>query len=208
MQSDLFLTEPHTLNLLPADGQVNDLGFAFTTREADIMFRCLSRDVPWQADTALVDGLIVSSARQVAWYADKPYRYTHSGLLREAQPWSVPILDAIRQRVEQASAATFNSCVLNRYQDGSHGMGWHCDPEAQGAHSVIASLSLGATRRFAFKHKKTGERRALELEHGQLIVMRGATQRHWLHALMRTSRPVGPRISLTFRLFPEHQDWS
>jgi alkylated DNA repair dioxygenase AlkB len=69
-------------------------------------------------------------------------------------------------------------------------MGWHSDPEAQGAYSVIATLSVGATRKFAFKHKVSGARRALELQHGQLIVMRGTTQQHWLHALMRTKKRV------------------
>lgn len=208
MQTDLFSSAPGTLNLLPADGQVNDLGLIVSGREADIILRCLTRDVPWQADTALVNGQVVTSGRQVAWYGDQPYRYSHSGLLRQARAWDLPILDAIRQRVVQATGGAFNSCVLNRYQDGSQGMGWHSDAEATGAHSLIASLSLGATRKFAFKHKVSGDRRALMLEHGQLIVMGGDTQRHWLHALMRTSLPVGPRISLTFRMFPEHEDWS
>ena len=113
-----------------------------------------------------------------------------------------------KQRVEHLTGATSNSCVLNLYHDGSEGMGWHSDPEAQGAYSVIATLSVGATRKFAFKHKVSGARRALELQHGQLIVMRGTTQQHWLHALMRTQKRVGPRISLTFRLFPVDQDWT
>jgi alkylated DNA repair dioxygenase AlkB len=208
MQTDLFLPEPHTVNVLPVDGLLNDLGVILSSREADIIFRCLLRDVPWHADTALVNGQVIKSGRQAAWYGDQPYRYSHSGLLREALVWNLPILDAIRTRVVQVTGARFNSCVLNRYQDGSQGMGWHSDREAKGAHSLIASLSLGATRKFAFKHKTSGDLRAMLLQHGQLIVMGGTTQQHWMHALMRTSVPVGPRINLTFRLFPEREDWS
>jgi alkylated DNA repair dioxygenase AlkB len=208
MQTDLFLAERHRLNLLGVDGELNDFGAAFSQREADIILRRLLRDVPWQADTALIHGQVVKSARHVAWYADEAFRYSHSGVVREALPWNVPILEPIKRRVEDLTGATFNSCVLNLYHNGSEGMGWHSDPEARGAHSVIAALSVGATRKFAFKHKVSGARCALELQHGQLIVMRGDTQQHWLHALMRTAKVVGPRISLTFRLFPVDEDWA
>lgn len=208
MQRDLFLPEPHRLNLLPMDGELNDFAIAFSPREADTILRRLLEDVPWQADTALVNGQLIQSARHVAWYADGRFRYTHSGLLREALPWDMPILKQIMSRVERVTGATFNSCVLNLYHDGSQGMGWHSDREALGAHSLIASVSVGATRKFALKHKASGAKRDMLLEHGQLIVMQGATQLHWLHALMRTTKTVGPRISLTFRLFPADQDWS
>ncbi|MEJ5903330.1 alpha-ketoglutarate-dependent dioxygenase AlkB [Pseudomonas kermanshahensis] len=208
MQADLFLAQAESLNLLPCDGQVHDLGLVLAKREADELLHQLQHHVPWQADTALIAGQRITSGRQVAWYADQPYRYFHSGVLREAKRWDLPVLDAIRDRMEQLSGAKFNSCVLNRYQDGSQGMGWHSDPEAQGPHSVIASLSLGGERKFAFKHKLLDERRAIFLQHGQVIVMKGDTQRYWLHAVMRTSRPVGPRISLTFRDFPESEDWT
>lgn len=208
MQADLFLPRSEPLNLLPRDGQVHDFGLVVPRRDADELLRQLMQSVPWHADTALIGGRIVTSARQVAWYADQPYRYFHSGVLRQARLWDLAVLDAIRNSVEQLTGTTYNSCVLNRYEDGSQGMGWHSDPEAQGEHSVIASLSLGGVRKFAFKHTVSGERRSIFLHHGQLIVMRGATQRHWLHAVMRTALPVGPRISLTFRKFPGGEDWT
>lgn len=208
MQADLFLESPEFRNLLPGEGEVHDLGMVIARCEADELLRQLMHSVPWQADTAIIEGQRIVSGRQVAWYADHPYRYFHSGVLREARRWNLPILDVIRDRMEQVTGTSFNSCVLNRYQDGSQGMGWHSDPEAQGEHSVIASLSLGGVRKFAFKHKISGERRAIFLQHGQVIVMKGETQRHWLHAVMRTSKPVAPRVSLTFREFPEDEDWT
>lgn len=206
MQTDFFLPEPHKLNLLPKDGELNDFGVVFSKREADIILRRLLHDVSWQADTALINGQIIKSGRHVAWYANTAFRYSHSGVLREALPWGVPILEPIKKRVEQVTGCTFNSCVLNLYHDGSEGMGWHSDPEARGAHSAIAALSVGAARKFAFKHKESDVRCAMQLHHGQLIVMRGITQQYWLHALMRTAKSVGPRISLTFRLFPAYED--
>jgi alkylated DNA repair dioxygenase AlkB len=81
-------------------------------------------------------------------------------------------------------------------------MAWHSDSEAaHGRHTTIASLSLGATRKFAFLHQRTRERRDMMLRHGQFIVMRGDTQRHWLHAVAKTATVSTPRISLTFRRF-------
>ncbi|QPO21756.1 alpha-ketoglutarate-dependent dioxygenase AlkB [Pseudomonas sp. Y39-6] len=202
MQTDLFLARPEDLNLLPSDGVVNDFGIVLSMIEADVIFSCLKSDIAWQADTAIINGNVIETRRQVAWYADTPSRYIHSGVLRQSLPWDVEILDSLRARVEHLTATTFNSCLLNRYEDGTQGMGWHSDSEAMGEHAVIASLSLGGTRKFAFKHKGSGERREMALHHGQLIVMRGDTQQYWFHALMKTNAAVTPRISLTFRRFP------
>jgi len=95
----------------------------------------------------------------------------------------------------------FNSVLANLYRDGRDSMGWHSDDEPElGAQPAIASLSLGSTRRFVLKHRNDPSRKfALELPHGSLLLMRGATQANYRHALPRTARPVGPRINLTFR---------
>jgi alkylated DNA repair dioxygenase AlkB len=91
--------------------------------------------------------------------------------------------------------------LANRYRDGRDAMGWHSDDEPElGPAPVIASVSLGASRRFVLKHRDDpAQKLALELDHGSLLVMAGATQRHYKHALPRTARPVGERINLTFR---------
>jgi alkylated DNA repair dioxygenase AlkB len=173
-----------------------------TASEADSFFARLKREIAWAPDTAMVNGELIQSARQVAWHADSPLSYTHSGVQRQSLPWDKTVLSELRNVVQRATATRFNSCVLNLYQNGSQGMGWHSDPEAHGLHDVIASLSLGATRKFAFKHKASGERCEMDLHNGQLIVMRAQTQRYWLHALTKTTVVVSPRISLTFRQFP------
>ena len=132
------------------------------------------------------------------------YNYGYSGANRIALPWS-GVLPELKNRVEAAiadiSPTRFNSCLLNRYNNGNEGMAWHSD-EGQGLakDSAIASLSLGATRKFAFKHKESKEKREMWLEHGQLIVMHGKTQKHWLHTILKSTRIQEPRINLTFRV--------
>jgi alkylated DNA repair dioxygenase AlkB len=104
--------------------------------------------------------------------------------------------------VEQIAGQRFNSVLLNLYRDGRDGMGWHSDDEPElGPDPVIASVSLGATRRFRMRHRKQrGETMGIDLEHGSVLLMRGPTQHRWLHAVPKTTRPVGERINLTFRL--------
>ena len=131
------------------------------------------------------------------WLLTFDYRY--SGVNHQARIWTPP-LRALRDRVDTLVGVHFNSCLLNRYEDGNQGMAWHSDDEAcLGKDTVIASVSFGATRKFAFKHKQTQEKRELMLQHGQLIVMRGSTQSHWRHAIMKSSKIHTPRINLTFR---------
>jgi alkylated DNA repair dioxygenase AlkB len=202
---DLFGSSLSDINLLPCDGIVNDYGCILPPAEADTLYQRLLDGLPWRPDVAVVNGVLTEMSRHVLWYGDRPFRYMHSGLARQAYPWPVGVLDDVRHLAEEVARTRFNSCVLNLYHDGSEGMAWHSDSEAAyGAHTAIASLSLGATRKFAFMHKRTRERRDMMLRHGQFIVMRGATQQHWLHALAKTAKVATPRISLTFRTFDEN----
>lgn len=204
MLSDLFATPPGpAANLLPFDGIVNDYGLLFGAAEADAHLVGLLAEIPWQHDTAVIYGKRITTARQVAWYGDEAFAYHYSGTRRIALPWTARLLE-LKAQVEAAlapvSPTRFNSCLLNLYADGSQGMAWHSDDEKElGPNTVIASLSFGATRKFAFKHKRTGEKHEMLLAHGQLIVMRGATQTHWLHSIMKTARVHQPRVNLTFR---------
>lgn len=101
---------------------------------------------------------------------------------------------------EGLAGQRFNSVLLNLYRDGRDSVSWHADNEpGLGRNPVIASLSLGATRRFQLKHRRSKERVRVDLTHGSCLVMAGATQHHWLHQIPKTARPVGPRINLTFR---------
>jgi len=202
MTFDLFGAMLSDINLLPFDGIVNDHGDVLAPGAADALFERLLHDLPWRPDVAVRNGVASATRRHALWYGDRPFTYSHSGMERRAEPWPGALLDAPRRLAEATAQARFDSCVLNLYHDGSEGMAWHSDSEAaHGPHTAIASLSLGAPRRFAFMHKRSRERRELTLRHGQLIVMRGQTQRHWLHAVMKSAGIAAPRISLTFRRF-------
>lgn len=186
-------------NLLPYDGKVNYYGKVFNTEQADQFFQRLWNDVIWENDKALIFGKEIITKRKVAWYGDKPYSYTYSKYTKKALPWNENLLK-MKSQIEKASGNTFNSCLLNLYHDGSEGMAWHSDGEKDlEKNGAIASISLGAARKFAFKHKQTKEKIDVILENGSLLMMRGETQSHWLHRLPPTKKVSSPRINLTFR---------
>ncbi len=126
-------------------------------------------------------GKLVQTKRKVAWYGDSDYLYTYSGTTKRALPWTPELLGTETDR-RKKSGTRFNSCLLNLYHDGSEGMAWHSDDEtALGKNTVIASLSLGAERKFSFKHKITKETVSLLLQHGSPLTMQGSTQTYWQH---------------------------
>lgn len=193
--------EPH--NLLPYDGVVQYHGVLLSGDEANHYLQRLLQSIDWQHDEAIIDGKRIVTARQVAWHADKPFEYTYSKTTKIAQPWT-PELIALKTRVEQHCGERFNACLLNLYHDGSQGMSWHSDAERQlKRHGAIASFSLGAERKFAFKHKSSKHSTSLMLQHGSLLVMKGCTQTHWLHRLPPTTKIHSPRVNLTFRMMVE-----
>lgn len=199
-----MLFEDAAVNLLPYDGIINDYGLLYGREAADAYLAALLAEIPWRHDEVVIYGRRIRTARQVAWYGERDFAYTYSGATRTALAWTERLL-AIKARVEAQMATVspvrFNACLLNLYADGSQGMAWHSDDEgALVAGAPIASLSFGAARTFAFRHKASGESRKMELQHGQLMVMRGDTQRHWQHAVMKSARVKTPRVSLTFRV--------
>jgi len=168
--------------------------------EADALLSGLHRDVRWETHRIRIFGREVDSPRLSCWIGDPDARYRYSGTLFEPHPWPDALVP-VRERLERTLGVAFNSVLANLYRDGSDAMGWHSDAEPElGPAPVIASISLGATRRFALKHRDDPARKlALDLPHGSLLVMSGATQRNYRHALPRTTRPTGARINLTFR---------
>lgn len=187
------------LNLLPCDGTVQYHGQVLAPQDADRHATGLLEEVPWKHDEAVIFGKHIVTARKVAWYGDARFSYTYSGTTRHALPWTPRLLE-LKELAERLCGARFNSCLLNLYHDGSEGMAWHSDDEKSlGKNSTIASVSFGAERRFCFKHKRTGQSAEIVLEHGSLLVMKDATQTHWLHSIPKSKRITTPRINLTFR---------
>jgi alkylated DNA repair dioxygenase AlkB len=176
-----------------------DPGF-LAPAEAAEAFAALRGTIPWEVHRIRLFGREVDSPRLSAWIGDAGATYRYSGATFTPLPWP-PGLSAIRDRVAAAAGQPFNSVLANLYRDGRDYMGWHSDDErALGPRPVIASLSLGATRRFRLR-RRDDPACALDLElvAGSLLLMRGDTQRTTRHALPRTAKAVGERINLTFR---------
>lgn len=196
---DLFGNDPAN-NLLPSDGVVNYHGAILEHAEERRFFLALRESIPWKSDETVMFGKRIVTSRKVAWYGDEPFAYTYSGTTKTALPWTDELAD-LKVLVEGSSGDRFNSCLLNLYHDGSEGMSWHSDDESTLVRdSAIASLSLGAERKFSFRHKESRDRVSLMLERGSLLVMKGSTQRHWQHCLPKTRKVAQPRINLTFRM--------
>lgn len=190
-------------NLLPGDGIVNYYGRIFDKPASDQFLFLLLHNIDWRNDQAVIFGKKIITRRKVAWYGSRPFGYTYSGITKTALPWTKTLLE-IKSCVEEQTGETFNSCLLNLYHNGEEGMAWHSDGEADlKKDGAIASLSFGAERKFAFKHKLTGAKVELVLTHGSLLVMKGTTQTHWLHRLPVTKRIHTPRVNLTFRTIVE-----
>jgi alkylated DNA repair dioxygenase AlkB len=172
---------------------------AFGPRQADDLFARLRAELPWAQESLLIFGRRQAVPRLVAWHGDPEARYRYSGVVHEPAPWTAALREVL-DRVTALVDHRFNSVLANLYRDGRDGMGWHADDEPElGPEPVIASVSLGATRRFRLRHRPSGETCTLELTHGSLLVMSGTLQRYWLHCIPKTARSVGPRINLTFR---------
>ncbi|GAA0877919.1 alpha-ketoglutarate-dependent dioxygenase AlkB [Algoriphagus jejuensis] len=192
-----------TRNLLPYDGEVNYYGKLVTLERADRYLKCLLESIEWRNDEAVIFGKKIITKRKVAWYGDKPFEYTYSNTTKQALLWT-PELLGLKSLVEYETGETFNSCLLNLYHSGEEGMAWHSDGETDlKKDGAIGSLSFGAERKFAFKHKQAKEKVELILEHGSLLVMKGTTQTFWLHRLPPTKRVTKPRVNLTFRTIVE-----
>lgn len=188
-----------TKNWLPKEGTVNYYGKLFTIAEADYYLEKLLDTIEWQNDEAVIFGKRIVTKRKVAWYGEKPFSYTYSNTTKYAFPWTKELLE-LKTRIERETGEMFNSCLLNLYHTGEEGMAWHSDGETDlKKDGAIASISFGAERKFAFKHKQTKEKVALILEHGSVLVMKGITQTHWLHRLPPTKLIAKPRVNLTFR---------
>lgn len=197
---DLFGFEPNfAQNILPVDGIVNYYGKVFTQQEANTYFDYLLQNIAWKNDEAVIFGKHIITKRKVAWYGDFNFEYTYSNTTKSALPWTKELME-LKKICEEKTGESYNSCLLNLYHNGEEGMAWHSDGEKDlKKNGAIASLSFGAERKFAFKHKQNKQTIALSLAHGGLLVMKGTTQTHWLHRLPPTKMVAQPRINLTFR---------
>lgn len=201
MQYNLF--DPQLcdkLGLLPLqDADVSYFPYFLSQQQADEYLVCLQSTLAWQQEHIKLYGKSVKIPRLQAWYGDSDARYQYSGLSLEPNPWTKALAE-LRLRCEDHCGHRFNSVLANCYRDGQDSMGWHADNESElGPRPVIASLSFGQVRNFDLRHRKSGAKYRLALEHGSLLLMAGDTQQYWQHGLAKTKKDVQARINLTFR---------
>ncbi len=161
----------------------------------------LIETLQWRTETIKMFGRTIMQPRLIAFYADEGFDYTYSRKTLRGLAWT-PLLDELRHIAQQLSGVPFNSVLANYYRDGADSMGMHADDEPElGPEPVIASMSFGAPRRFVMKHRSRKDLRSLmiPLADSSILIMRGPTQHHWLHGIKKETRPVGPRVNLTFR---------
>jgi alkylated DNA repair dioxygenase AlkB len=171
----------------------------FSAATADRFLVELRETTAWRQEAFTLYGKSINFPRLTAWYGDEGSSYVYSGIKNVPLPWTPAILK-LKRAVEPVSGVEFNSVLLNHYR-GRDSVSWHADDEPEfGEEPVIASVSLGGTRTFQFKHKKRKKLKAsVELTHGSLLIMRGGTQANWLHQVPKTAKHVEERVNLTFR---------
>tara|TARA_B100000767_G_scaffold257586_1_gene265575 strand:+ start:1505 stop:2125 length:621 start_codon:yes stop_codon:yes gene_type:complete len=193
---------------LEIDGNLSyeglELSYLPNILEANILDSILKNLInlnEWNFDTFKIMGKNITLKRRTAFFGDKNICYNYSGNKREASLWTEELL-FLKRKVESKTNLVFNSVLLNDYANGEIGMGWHSDDETElGFNPGIASLSLGVSRDFLFKHKYNEKfnKVKLKLENGSLLLMHGRSQHLWSHSLPKRLRVLERRINLTFR---------
>jgi alkylated DNA repair dioxygenase AlkB len=184
------------------DADVTIFHAFFGAEESDCLFHDLLKQTNWRQDKIRIYGKQMNLPRLTAWYGDAGKIYSYSGITMHPDIWTENLLE-IKRRVDRAAKTQFNSVLLSLYRDGRDGLSWHDDDERElGEDPTIASVSFGETRSFQFKRKKQPKLSTISipLTHGSLLIMKGPTQRFWVHQVPKTARSVGPRINLTFRV--------
>jgi alkylated DNA repair dioxygenase AlkB len=197
--NSLFTKDKLQFNLPNAD--IEYYPNFFESNRANELLEKLKNEIPWQQDDITVFGKTYSQPRLTALFGNEGKPYAYSNIVMQPHPWK-PLLQLIKDEIEEVSRANFTTVLLNLYRDGKDSNGWHADNEKElGQNPVIGSLSLGAERSFHLRHNTIKEQKIkINLEHGSLLLMKGETQHFWKHQIPKTAKIIGPRINLTFRI--------
>jgi alkylated DNA repair dioxygenase AlkB len=186
-------------NIINQDGVAIYYGNIMDDEQIGQFYNEILDKIPWENERVIMFGKEIVTKRKVAFYSDPHISYTYSSKTKNGLLWTASLLQ-MKQLIEAITQSTYNACLLNLYHNGLESMGWHSDDEKEiVTNSSIASLSLGATRKFSFKHKQTKEIISINLENGSLLEMKGSIQKNWWHTLPKTTKVLAPRINLTFR---------
>ena len=172
----------------------------FNSEKANELFELLKNEIPWQHDEITVYGKKHLQPRLTSLFGNDGKPYGYSNIIMQPNRWN-PLLMFIKNEVEAVCNENFTTVLLNYYRDGKDSNGWHADNEKElGRNPIIASVSFGAERVFQLKHNTTNQRQNINLENGSLLIMKGATQHFWKHQIPKSSKEIGARINLTFRI--------
>ncbi len=173
----------------------------FEIERANELFIKLQDEVPWQQDNITVYGKTHPQPRLTSLYGNEGKPYGYSNIVMNPHHWS-PLIMFIKNKVEETCQENFTTVLLNNYRDGKDSNGWHADNEKElGRNPIIASVSFGYERMFQLKHNTINDlKQNILLQHGSLLIMKGSTQHFWKHQIPKTSKVIGPRINLTFRI--------
>jgi len=186
-------------NIINKDGQAHYFGIIINAKENHKYFNQLLHKIEWKNENLIMFGKEITTKRKVAFYADSSINYTYSNKTKKGLEWNALLLE-IKQIVTTYTGSNYNACLLNLYHDGNEAIGWHCDNEKEIIpNSSIASVSFGAERKFAIKHKTSKESHSIILQNGSLLEMLGSFQKNWLHCMPKSKKINNSRINLTFR---------
>lgn len=195
-----FFEEPVNGNDLPPDLLVYQPG-VFNAAESYSFLETFISRTPWKQEIVQMYGKAIKTPRLTAWYGDNYKTYSYSGNKYDPLPWTKELLD-IKASVEPIAEMEFNSVLLNYYRDGNDSVAWHSDDEYElGFKPTIASVNFGQERRFDVRNKKDHQQKySVNLENGSLLLMKGDLQQLWQHRIAKSTRPMNPRVNLTFRV--------
>lgn len=199
-QDELFNEAPGTITPDLQNAEITYYPTFIERNESDSLLRDLQESVEWRQDKITFYGKVHDIPRLTAWFGDPGRNYNYSNIQMNPVAWT-PTISKLKETVERVSNHSFNSLLLNYYRDGNDKVSWHSDDEKElGLNPTIASISLGAERKFKLRHKTKKElKHEIVLKHGSLLLMAGETQHHWEHEIPKTAVKIGPRINLTFR---------
>lgn len=170
------------------------------SESADFYFSQFKNTIAWQQDDIKIFGKVHPQPRLTALYSNNSQPYSYSNITMYPKPFTKEI-EVLKSKIEALAKRKFTTCLLNLYRNGRDSNGWHADNEKElGQNPVIASVSLGADRFFHLKHNTRPDKLKILLEHGSLLLMQGETQHFWKHQIPKTTKDIGERINLTFRI--------
>jgi len=159
---------------------------------ADVLFERLVDEVPWYAERRQMYDRVVDVPRLLCFYGDDD---------RLPDPLLTQARDTLSEHYADELGEPFCTAGLCLYRDGRDSVAWHGDRIGRGRDedTMVAIVSLGTPRKLLLRPAGGGPTQRFTVGHGDLLVMGGSCQRTWEHCIPKTSRPVGPRISVQLR---------